>query len=98
MKRVVSCLASLGCAALVACSSGSPGPAPAEPPRIDQPKRVRVLWSANVGSADRFTFLPELAGGSVYAAARNGSVTAEKCRGSRRIVSSADAPHGTRAR
>jgi len=75
VKRVVSCLALLGSAALVACSSGSPGPAPAEPPRIEQPREVRVLWSANVGSADRFTFLPELAGGSVYAAARNGSVT-----------------------
>jgi outer membrane protein assembly factor BamB len=59
---------------LVACSSAS-GPEPAEPPRIDNPQRVRVLWSANVGSAERFTFLPALAGGSVYAAARDGTVT-----------------------
>jgi outer membrane protein assembly factor BamB len=57
-----------------ACSSPS-GPEPAEPPRIENPKRVRVLWSTNVGAAERFTFLPALAGGSVYAAARDGTVT-----------------------
>ena len=60
---------------LLAACSGDPGPKPADPPRIDNPKRVRVLWSANVGSADRFTFLPALAGGSVYAGARDGNVT-----------------------
>ena len=57
-----------------ACSSTS-GPEPAELTRIDNPKRVRVLWSTNVGAAERFTFLPALAGGSVYAAARDGTVT-----------------------
>ena len=36
---------------------------------------MRVLWSANVGGADGFTFLPALAAGSVYAAARDGTVT-----------------------
>lgn len=35
---------------------------------------VRVLWSANVGRAETFVFAPELAGDSVYAAARDGSV------------------------
>jgi outer membrane protein assembly factor BamB len=59
---------------LVACSS-DPGPKPADPPRIDKPQRVRVLWSTNVGTADRFTFQPALAAGSVYAAARDGTVT-----------------------
>ena len=62
------------CLFLVACSS-DPGPKPADPPRIENPKRVRVLWSASVGGADGFTFLPALAGGSVYAAARDGTVT-----------------------
>ena len=60
---------------LVNGCSGNPGPTPADPPRIDNPKRVRVVWSASVGGADGFTFLPALAGGSVYAAARDGTVT-----------------------
>jgi outer membrane protein assembly factor BamB len=61
-------------AALAACSSPS-GPKPAEVPRLDNAKRVRTLWSANVGSAERFTFQPALAGDSVYAAARDGTVS-----------------------
>ena len=69
-------LAALAAASLflVACSS-DPGPKPADPPRIENAKRVRVLWSTSVGSADGFTFLPALAAGSVYAAARDGTVT-----------------------
>src|SRR5947207_2875802 len=35
---------------------------------------VRLLWSANVGRADRFTFFPALVGDSVYAAARDGTL------------------------
>jgi outer membrane protein assembly factor BamB len=58
---------------LVACA-GSPGPKPADPPRIDKPQPVRLLWSSNVGSAQRFTFMPALSGESVYAAARDGTV------------------------
>jgi outer membrane protein assembly factor BamB len=68
--------------ALVACAAGGvlagcgsdPGPKPADPPRIEHPKRVRVLWSTSVGSADRFMFVPAVAGGGVFAAARNGTV------------------------
>jgi len=60
---------------LLAACSGSPGPQPAEPPRIDKPREVRVLWSANVGGAERFTFFPAPAGDAVYAAARDGTVT-----------------------
>jgi len=71
VKRILPLAAALACA----CSSPS-GPQPADPPRIENAKRVRVLWSASVGSADRFTFVPALAGGSVYAAARDGTVTA----------------------
>ena len=81
MKQRLIVAAALACAA---CSSPS-GPQPADPPRIENPKRVRVLWSANVGSADRFTFVPALAGGSVYAAARDGTVSALDAKtGSRR--------------
>jgi outer membrane protein assembly factor BamB len=58
---------------LVGCSSPS-GPQPADPPRIENPKRVRTLWSASVGGGQRFTFQPALAAGSVYAAARDGTV------------------------
>jgi len=60
---------------LLAACSGSPGPQPAEPPRIDKPETVRVLWSANVGGAERFTFFPAPAGDAVYAASRDGMVT-----------------------
>jgi outer membrane protein assembly factor BamB len=60
-------------AALAACSAPS-GPQPAEVPRLENPKRVRTLWSASVGTAQRFTFQPALAGGSVFAAARDGTV------------------------
>jgi len=69
--------ATLACAtALCAACSSPSGPKPADPPRIDKPQRVRTLWSASVGSAERFTFVPAVAGGAVYAAARNGTVTA----------------------
>jgi outer membrane protein assembly factor BamB len=68
---LLMCLAGV---VVIGCS-GPSGPTPAEPPRIEKPQRVRVLWSASVGTAERFTFLPALAGGSVYAAARDGTVT-----------------------
>jgi outer membrane protein assembly factor BamB len=61
---------------VVAACTGSSGPPPAELQRLDNPKPVRLLWSANVGASERFTFLPALAGGSVYAAARAGNVMA----------------------
>ena len=60
--------------AISACSAPS-GPQPAELAKIDRPLRVRVLWSANIGSAQRFTFFPVHVGESVYAAARDGTVT-----------------------
>jgi outer membrane protein assembly factor BamB len=71
LKRFALALGSI----LVAACSGSPGPKPADPPRIDKPQPVRVLWSSNVGSAQRYTFVPALAGESVYAAARDGTVS-----------------------
>ena len=54
---------------------GSSGPKPAELPVLANPQTVRVLWQARVGTADRFTFFPILVGDSVYAAARDGTVT-----------------------
>ena len=62
-------------AALAAGCSSDPGPKPADPPRIDHAKRVRVLWSTNVGSGEHFTFAPALGGGWIYAASRDGTVT-----------------------
>ena len=62
-------------AALAAGCSSDPGPKPADPPRIDNAKRVRVLWSTNVGSGEHFTFVPALVGGSIYAASRDGTVS-----------------------
>jgi outer membrane protein assembly factor BamB len=70
VTRYAALLAAL---ALAACSSSS-GPPPAELTRLQDPKPVRVLWSASVGSAERATFLPALAGGAVFAASRAGRV------------------------
>lgn len=50
------------------------GPKPAELPVLTHAQPVRVLWSASVGAAEGFVFSPALAGDSVYAAARDGSV------------------------
>lgn len=61
-------------AIVLAGCAGDSGPKPADLTQIDNPKRVRMLWSANVGGGQRFTFHPALAGGSVYAAARDGTV------------------------
>ncbi|HEX6268222.1 MAG TPA: outer membrane protein assembly factor BamB [Burkholderiales bacterium] len=63
-------------ALLGGCSwfSSPVGPKPAELPRLEGAKEVRVLWSAQVGSAGRFAFVPALVGDAVYAAARDGTV------------------------
>lgn len=61
-------------AALTACS-GPSGPQPAELQNIYRPLPVRTWWSTNVGSAQRFTFFPVHVGESVYAAARDGTVS-----------------------
>jgi outer membrane protein assembly factor BamB len=57
-----------------ACSSPS-GPQPAELPRLEHQARVREVWSASVGSAEQFVFSPALADGSVFGAARDGTVS-----------------------
>ena len=60
--------------ALSACS-GPSGPKPADLPTIQRPLPVRTLWSANVGSGQRFTFFPVHVGEAVYATARDGTVS-----------------------
>ena len=62
-------------AGLVTACSGPSGPQPAELPKIDKPLSVRVLWTTNVGAAQRFTFFPKHSADAVYAAARDGTVT-----------------------
>jgi outer membrane protein assembly factor BamB len=59
---------------LVACSSSSGGPKPAELPALQQAREPRVLWSVRVGPAGGFVFSPALVGDSVVAAARDGTV------------------------
>jgi outer membrane protein assembly factor BamB len=61
-------------AVLVSACSSPTGPQPAELPKLDNEARVRELWSASAGDADRFVFSPALADGSVFAAARDGTV------------------------
>jgi len=60
---------------LVGACSSSTGPQPAELPRLEHEARVRELWSASAGNADRFVFSPALAEGSAFTAARNGTVS-----------------------
>ena len=73
--RLASRAAALAAAlALGACSS-SKGPEPAPLPELVNPKEVRLLWSADAGPGDRFTFFPAVVGGAVYAASRSGYVT-----------------------
>jgi outer membrane protein assembly factor BamB len=62
-------------ALLLAACSGTSGPQPAELTRLEKPREVRVLWSSDVGAAERFTFAPAPGGDAVYAAARDGTVT-----------------------
>ena len=67
-------LATAALAALVAACSSSSGPKPAELPRMEQSATVRALWTARVGDGERFVFMPALAEGAVFTAARDGTV------------------------
>ena len=49
---------------LAACASSS-GPKPADLPVLQQPREVRLLWSARVGTAGSFVFSPALVGDGV---------------------------------
>ena len=69
------CLALLaGCGSLNPFSRPS-GPKPAELPVLGASKEVRLLWSASVGSAEKYVFSPAVEGDAVYAASRDGTVT-----------------------
>ncbi len=61
-----------GCASWFSSDSEGPKPTPLAP--INQAQQVRVLWSASVPAAGNFFFGPALAGDSVYAAGRDGTV------------------------
>jgi outer membrane protein assembly factor BamB len=61
--------------ALAGCfGSGPSGPQPAELPALEQAREPRLLWSDAIGAAGAFVFQPALAGDSVYAASRDGTV------------------------
>jgi len=62
--------------ALAGCGlfSSPSGPKPAPLPALERGQEVRVLWTAQVGSADRFVFAPASAGDAVFSAARDGTV------------------------
>jgi outer membrane protein assembly factor BamB len=70
MSRAV---ALLGPALLAGCF-GSSGPKMAELPDIKATVQVRVAWEASVGKAEEAILAPVVAGGSVYAAAHDGTV------------------------
>jgi outer membrane protein assembly factor BamB len=59
--------------AAAACSSPS-GPQPVALQPLEKAPEVKVLWSASVGSAERFAFFPAPVGDSIFAAARDGTV------------------------
>ena len=55
-------------------ASSDPKLKPAELAAIQPTAELKVLWKDNVGSAGNFTFSPAVAGDSVYAAGRDGTV------------------------
>ena len=78
-------LAALAVISLASCSylpsvnpmdwfAGPGGPKPAELQPLSNPQSVRVLWSTSVGTADAYFFSPVLADGSIFTAARDGTV------------------------
>ena len=90
----------------IAGCSGTPGPQPAELTPIDNPKPLRVLWSAYLQederfgnwpppppseSSDRWIFFPVLVGDAVYATSREGTlVRLDAANGRRRWRTSAE--------
>jgi outer membrane protein assembly factor BamB len=61
-------------AALAAGCGGPSGPLPASLPLIPDPQKVRVLWTADIGTAEHFNLVPAFAGDSIYSAARDGRI------------------------
>jgi len=61
-------------AAAAGCFGGSAGPKPAALEPLEGAKAPRILWRASIGGAGEFALRPALAGGDVFAAARDGTV------------------------
>ena len=76
MSPVRFALVWLPALALSGCTlfSSPSGPKPVELQPLERAQEVRVLWTANVGRADRFAFSPAAVGESIYAAGRDGTV------------------------
>lgn len=80
VKAVVAVSAVLtlaGCSSLNPFASSS-GPKPTELTAFEQTATIKPLWSASVGDADGYRFVPAVVNGVVYAAGHNGRVSAIK--------------------
>ena len=81
LTAVAAALALAGCSSMPSLNpidwfkAAPTGVKPAELPPMSNAQPVRTLWQANVGPAGIFIFSPAISGDSVYAAARDGSVT-----------------------
>ncbi|HZQ71629.1 MAG TPA: outer membrane protein assembly factor BamB [Burkholderiales bacterium] len=75
LLALAAALALSGCGMYDRIFGRSSGPKPAALVAIANPAPVKLLWSASVGRADRYIFMPAVIGDSVYAAARDGTVT-----------------------
>ncbi len=74
LLRALPAVLALGLLGGCANPFSSSGPKPSPLPQLENPKEVRLLWSASVGGAERFMFSPALAQGAVFAASAGGSV------------------------
>jgi len=70
LKRLLAWLL----AALAVGCGGPSGPSPAALPRLPDAQQVRVLWTADIGTAEHFNLVPAFAGDSIYSAARDGRI------------------------
>jgi len=70
---LVLCLVA-GCSSLNPFARKTPRNKPAELTAFTASATLAPVWSATVGSADKYMFTPALAGGSVFAAANNGNI------------------------
>lgn len=71
---LVRALAAAAAAGLVIGCSTPSGPEPAPLPALEKERGVQATWTANVGPADRFVFVPAIHEGTIFAAARSGTV------------------------
>jgi outer membrane protein assembly factor BamB len=85
-RNIRAALSILFLAAVAACS-GSKGPPPAALVDLTSPKPVRVLWSHDVGDADKYIFSPAIVGDAIYATERDGTVTRIDARNGRKVWS-----------